>query len=150
MLGRKFGPQMLGRKCRSPLQLVFQAFWPLLFTVFGVFQIYCSEAVLIHEKSPSNTQVSQPPHPSSQNLCSRLLLPLAVRPTPTGTQDYYLQQQQHQPANNNELNLLLQYLEKRSASQLLDPTLEETRDIRSPLGTMRFAKEAVSSAKETH
>jgi hypothetical protein len=45
----------------------------------------------------------------------------------------------------NELGYLLQYLDKRGASELLQSAFtneEAERDIRSPLGTMRFGKRA--------
>uniref|UniRef100_A0A915EEQ5 Uncharacterized protein n=1 Tax=Ditylenchus dipsaci TaxID=166011 RepID=A0A915EEQ5_9BILA len=93
------GPQVSGASFRaasvvSLLQLGVPGLFGLYYSLYLVFFKYIApEAVLIHEKSPSPPKSVNPPHPSSQNLCSRPSPTAAVRPTPTGTQDYYLQQQ---------------------------------------------------------
>ncbi|KAI1717310.1 FMRFamide-like neuropeptide 3 [Ditylenchus destructor] len=111
----------------------------LLIAFFSVFGGHCALVIGNKAKTVYSEPSTGPAQPSISQV-SELIQPpftyrwLSARPL---IQEYY------QTHPETDLSYLLQYLEKRSASQLLESPFSEDeaqRDIRSPLGTMRFGK----------
>jgi len=141
--------------------MLFNRLWPSTITVFviavfNVFYVSYTQAMILSDKlhpniNTINYQVPISSANAQQPLSDFLAAPqppqqqppfsyrwLSVRPN---LQDFSLHPME------NDLGFLLQYLDKRGATQLLESEDEAQRDIRSPLGTMRFGKRATDLLK---